>query len=117
MAWLTAKLDASGSGSAELLGRIVDNTADHCLVVEPQVIDQQRSMLPRKPASSPYSIVISPYADDDASLRVPITMPVVEVVHAAMNALDSTSGTPLGEQWRARIDDTYVPPRLLSGQR
>jgi hypothetical protein len=131
--------------AAEMLGRIVDKTADHWLVVEPQVIDQQRSLLRRKPASSPYSIVISPYADDDephmliyltfpkgarfsergweaaplvqlddegrddASLRVPLTMPVAEAIRLAMSALDSTSDTPLGDQWRARIEDTYVP--------
>jgi hypothetical protein len=47
-------------------------------------------------------------APDDASLRVGITTPAEHAVRIAMAALDSTSDSPLGEQWRARIGDTYV---------
>ena len=132
------------SVAAEMLGRIVDKTADHWLVVEPRNIQPHRSLL-GKPAPSRYSIVISPFADDDephmliyltfpkgtrfsergwvptplvqmdddgrddASLRIPISLPVVEAIRIAMSALDSTSNTPLGNDWRASIGDTYVP--------
>ncbi|MDT5027488.1 MAG: hypothetical protein QOE61_3914 [Micromonosporaceae bacterium] len=48
-------------------------------------------------------------APDDASLRVGITTPAENAVRVAMVALDSTSDTPLGEQWRAAIGDNHVP--------
>jgi hypothetical protein len=48
-------------------------------------------------------------ARDDASLRVGIHTPAEQAVRVAMAALDSTSDTSLGEQWRAKIGDTYVP--------
>ena len=59
--------DSNDPGTpAELLNRIRDRTADTWVTVEPMPAAGGGGRFRRKPADSPYSVTISPYADDEA---------------------------------------------------
>jgi hypothetical protein len=52
--------------------------------------------------------VVDDEAKDDATLRMPISTPLGDMIGLAMAALDSCHGSPLGDAWQACIGDTYV---------
>jgi hypothetical protein len=54
------------SAPAELLGRIVERTADHWLTVEPVPVPAEGGRLFRHKPKASYSVTIAPYARDES---------------------------------------------------